>query len=262
MVAIPRRVESSLAAARSSRIVSDLSQVLRLLRDSPSLWRTLRAEGFEWTDPELFETAFGKGFEATGSASGSRRSKPPSETRSARGAVGVRPASARNSRSFNTTSTWKVWIERPDRFRSEVPAGAGVVSTVWHGDAWWSLSPEGERRSSDGQANAKHAKGPSELLVETQVLLGTLMFEDSAEASLLGRDVLQVRAKPRAQPRLRRLTLRGLGIGADDYVLSVDAERGIVLRSEARLSEQSFKVIEMTAVSFDITLPSEIFAPP
>jgi hypothetical protein len=46
-------------------------------------------------------------------------------------------------------------------------------------------------------------------------------------------------------------------VGADEYMLSVDAEQGVLLRTEAR--EQPFKVIEMTEVEFDVDLPPGTF---
>jgi hypothetical protein len=53
--------------------------------------------------------------------------------------------------------------------------------------------------------------------------------------------------------------LHELGVGADDYLISVDAERGVVLRIDARFREQPFTVIEMTEVEFDAELPPETF---
>ena len=44
--------------------------------------------------------------------------------------------------------------------------------------------------------------------------------------------------------------------GADDLTLSVDIERGVLLRSVARFSGSAYRVIEMTDVAFD-----EEFAP-
>ena len=53
--------------------------------------------------------------------------------------------------------------------------------------------------------------------------------------------------------------LHELGVGADDYMLSIDAERGILLRTEARVREEPFTVIEMTEAEFDVDLPPETF---
>ena len=59
---------------------------------------------------------------------------------------------------------------------------------------------------------------------------------------------------------LMNQTLNGLGIGADEYVLAVDAQQGVLLRSEARLHAHPFKVIEMTEVAFDVDIPADTFA--
>jgi hypothetical protein len=76
--------------------------------------------------------------------------------------------------------------------------------------------------------------------------------------TLVGRDVFRVRGVPRA--RLGHEPDHGLhelGVGADDYLFSVDAQRGVLLRSEARFREQPFAVIEITEVAFDADPPPE-----
>jgi hypothetical protein len=57
-----------------------------------------------------------------------------------------------------------------------------------------------------------------------------------------GRDVLLVRAVPRVSEGFSSWDLHALGEGADEYELEVDAERGILLRAEARRDRQSIQV--------------------
>jgi hypothetical protein len=91
-------------------------------------------------------------------------------------------------------------------------------------------------------------------------MLSALRLQFLGKDTLGGRNVFRVRGLPRAgtlqQPDYG---LYELGVGADDYLLCVDAERGVVLRSEARLREAPFMVIEMTEVEFDVDLPPETF---
>jgi hypothetical protein len=54
----------------------------------------------------------------------------------------------------------------------------------------------------------------------------------------------------------------GLGSGADEYRLLVDAERGVFLRAEALLGGAPFRVLEMRDLAFDEDLPEHTFSPP
>ena len=248
--------------------MSDLGRVLELLHDSPSLWRTLRAEGIEWTNPPLAREAFTRGIdELPGRLLGPNGLKTPSGFLSTTsGSLGFISSTGDDASAFtdgfNTTETWKLWMEQPDRRRVEFEAGHRTVTAVWVGDTWWSWAPNRGAMTNAGDPHHGHGKGPSEALVETQTLVGVLDFEALNQEQFLGRDVVRVRATPRPQHMMSRFALHGLGSGADDYLLSVDAERGVILRSEARLRDQPFKVIEMTDVTFDESLPPDTFASP
>jgi outer membrane lipoprotein-sorting protein len=114
--------------------------------------------------------------------------------------------------------------------------------------------------TNSGATNHGHGFGPAETLVDAAALLSALRLQFLGADTLLGRDVFRIRGVPRA--RTGHQTdggLHELGVGADDYMLSVDAERGMLLRTEARLREQPLIVIEMTEVEFDVDLPPETF---
>lgn len=224
--------------------MSELGDVLELLHSSPSLWHTMQAAGTEWTDPSLFHEAFRRGFD--------------------RHSVMFTSISRDDSGVYDdddATERWRLWIEQPDRRRVEFLVGQQTVTAVWLGDTWWSWSPSQGAMTNNGQTNHSHGKGPSEAIIETPALLGALTFEVLGRAQLLDREVLKAIATPRLLP-MPSMALHGLGSGADDYVLSVDAERGVVLRSEARLRGKPFKVIEITEIDFDPPLPAATFAPP
>ncbi len=55
--------------------------------------------------------------------------------------------------------------------------------------------------------------------------------------------------------------MHGLGLGADEYQLMVDDERGVLLRSEARIRGLPFRILEMQLVSFDEEFPEDTFRP-
>ena len=244
--------------------MSELGEVLELLHSSPSLWRTLKATGIERTDPSLYHEAFRRGFDLQRPPFGLSGLKTRSTSGSATLGVTFTSASGDDSSlddGDDATEGWRLWIEHPDRRRAEFVAGQEIVTAVWVGDTWWSWSPSQGAMTNNGQPNHSHGKGPSEALIETQALLGALTLEVLGRGQLLGREVLKAMATPRPLP-MPSMALHGLGPGADDYVLAVDAERGVVLRSEARLRGEPFKVIEMTEIVFDLPLPAATFAPP
>lgn len=244
--------------------VSELGQVLELLHSSPSLWHSLHATGIEWTDPPLFHEAFQRDFDVHGLPFGPSGLKTRSWSSGlVTGGVSFTATSPDDaSADDDDTEIWRLWIEQPDRRRAEFEVGQEIVTAVWMGDTWWSWSPSQGAMTNNGDPNRRHGKGPSEPLVETQALLGAVTFEFLGRADLLGREVLNARAIPHPQSMASMGALHGLGSRADDYHLSVDTERGVVLRSEARLGSKPFKIIEMTEVTFDLKLPPETFQRP
>jgi hypothetical protein len=55
-----------------------------------------------------------------------------------------------------------------------------------------------------------------------------------------------------------------LGLGADEIELAVDADRGILLRAEARFAGKPFRLLEVREARFDEELPPApfVFEPP
>lgn len=156
---------------------------------------------------------------------------------------------------------WRLWIEQPERRRVEFVAGGETVTAVWVGDTWWSWGTGQEIRTNNGQQNVSHGEGPSKSLVETAPLLGFLHLEVIGRGEMLGRSVFTVRGFPQSDPTTRH-RLHVLGGGADGYILSVDTERGVILRSEAQLDDRPFKIVAMTEVAFDQSLPEDRFLVP
>jgi outer membrane lipoprotein-sorting protein len=114
--------------------------------------------------------------------------------------------------------------------------------------------------TNSGVTNHGHGFGPAETLVDAAALLSALRLQFLGTDTLLGRDVFRICGLPRARTSHQPdYGLHELGLGADEYMLSVDAERGVLLRTEARVREQPLIVIEMTEVEFDVDLPPETF---
>jgi hypothetical protein len=96
------------------------------------------------------------------------------------------------------------------------------------------------------------------MLIAPLALAPALEFEVGVPTTAAGRDGIRVRSLPR--PAGDDPHLFGLGAaGADEYELVVDLERGILLRTEARLEGAPFAILEFTEVAFDESLPPELF---
>jgi hypothetical protein len=67
-----------------------------------------------------------------------------------------------------------------------------------------------------------------------------------ADTTVAGRRARRIRATPRGE----RFHLHSLPRGADEIELAVDAERGVLLRSESRFEGEPFALDEVTSVEF------------
>jgi outer membrane lipoprotein-sorting protein len=231
--------------------MGNLGDVLELLHDAEPRWKTLRAAGRQWRHNTRASEAFERHFAAL------EASQPSGAVFRLTGYVpdGSQPPVPNESEDH-----WRLWMERGGRTRAEFSISNGAISVVFDGPTWWSWSPHAGGMTNSGATNHGHGLGPAKTLMDTTTLLSALRLQFLGADTLLGRDVFRIRGLPRV--RLGNQPddgLHELGIGADDYLLSVDAERGVVLRSEARFREQPFTVIEMTEVEFDVDLPPETF---
>ncbi len=215
------------------------------MMDSHSLWKTLRAQGTEWRDFDLLHEAF------------IRKHQPGPNT------VMIQGVADRPSRSVEQ---WSLRIELPDTVRTEFGVFGEHVTAVIKGAHWWSISSHDEPRTNDGNPKSRHGTGPGYPLTEPRRLVFGLELEPQGETTFAGRPVVRVSATPVEAGSAGRLDLLalddaviGLGTEADRYELLVDAERGLILRSEAQLEGSPFLVIEMQEVGFDESFPEETF---
>jgi hypothetical protein len=232
--------------------MGELGDILELLQDAEPHWRTLRAVGRQWRHQPRANEVFDRHFAAmeASQASGSF----------VRLTAGYVPDGPQPPVPDETEDPWRLWIEHGGRKRSESSSGDRTFTVVFDGPTWWSWSAQTGGMTNNGAGNHQHGFGPAEALLDTAALLSSLRLESLGRDSLLGRDVVRVRGLPRARPANEPdHALHELGVGADDYLLSIDAATGVVLSAEARLREQPFIVIAMTEVAFDIDLPPETF---
>lgn len=231
-----------------SMTMGDLGQVLELLHDSDARWRTLRSTGRAWSHNPRRNEIGERRFAAI------RAGDPSGISWTGYVAVGDQPPEP-----DETDEGWRLWMHGRSRTRLERSTGSGMVTTVQDGPSWWSWSPYTGGRTNRGAANHHLGLGPAAALVDTALLVTALRLELEGSDTLMGRRVFQVRGLPRPRREHEPDPLSELGLGADDYLMSVDAERGILLRTEARLRGLPFFVIEMVEVAFDVDVPDETF---
>lgn len=223
-----------------------LGDVLELLHTSPTKWRTLRAEGTEWRDPSLLTEAF-------------MRALP------ARSTVVSRDHSFSEPQSIEP---WRLLIRRPSTYRTVFIVGHEEVTAVIDGNWWWSVSPSRGARTNGGKTNHSHGLGPAEPLFRFASTLAALQLDDWSDAEFAERSAVRLTARPLpAEERTpyddgdseASSRLHGIGSGADEYDLMVDAERGVLLRCEARLQGKAFRILEVKSIHFDETFDDETF---
>ena len=151
---------------------------------------------------------------------------------------------------------WSLWVDGPDRTRAEFGAGAERVTVIIEGSRWWSFSAWAGAQTNDGDPHSSHGPGPGECLLHSARILADVELELVGESHVLNRRALVVAARPVSGDTAK---LEGLGWGADEYELLVDAERGVLLRSEARVGGYPWRVLEMEEVAFDEDFPPGTF---
>lgn len=237
-------------AAGYAADMGNLAAVLELLHDAEPRWRTLRAVGREWHHSGRSQEAFEAYFAAM------QATRSPGSVATLTGYTLVDGTAAPDE----TEGTWRLWIEHGGRKRAEFSVGDNDVVVVFDAPTWWSWSSRDRGRTNGGRANYGHGSGALKILIETAPLLAVLRLEFLGDAVVAGRAALSVRGRIRGTDDVANAqALSDLGVGADEYRLAVDAERGVLLRCEARLRTEPFSVIEMTDVAFDGDLSADLF---
>lgn len=125
------------------------------------------------------------------------------------------------------TGRIRIWFERPDRWREE---------------------REGESIGAD-----------LGLHLDPAPAIGLYDFEPLGPGQRAGHNVINARATPRSQEVSQDIGVT-LGAGADELLLEVDAEKGVLLRVESRRGGEPFSLFEAEEVAFDTPHPPTTFA--
>jgi len=221
------------------------------MRTSSQRWETLQLKGHEWRDVERFLEAFGRPldiFPATGSPTTTYAMKFTSRER--------------QKPPLRRLESWALWLAKPDKKRAQFHVGGDVATAVFIGDRWRSWSPTGYL-TNEGTLDSTHGLGPGEALIDPRRHLTSLRFQFVDERTFLSRSALLVTAYPNPQAVADQddfgVTFHLLGAGADLYRLLIDGETGLLLRSEAQLKGQVFRIIEIDEIAVNQPLSDATF---
>lgn len=90
-------------------------------------------------------------------------------------------------------------------------------------------------------------------------LLGALKFAVVGRSQIAGRATITADASPRPYGPAGFASLYELGWGADQYILEVDALRGVLLQVRALRDGEDFQRTTTTDITFDAPIPEELF---
>ena len=240
----PRAGEPSIREGRGyDRAVGALGDLLELIHDAAVHARPATLTLVEWSHATRASEAFARYIaERHGTGYGvsqvvATRAGTPVET------------------SWSTTLS----LERADRFREE-SAGrqAGQRYLVRDGERWLSWDASWGTVSSEVEQEGGAPSSTYAFLLDPVGVVGELLLEPQGTGDLAGRPAVLARGVPRDEPEHVGATLMRLGAGADEIELAFDAERGALLRAEARLDGEPFRRFEVTQIGF-APIPAETF---
>jgi len=157
-------------------------------------------------------------------------------------------------------TVWRIWIDDRGRKRTELEVGSEVVTAVRDGVEWASWS-SASGPMTRGRTGGFLGLGFEQALLNTFAILPAVELEVLGRTEFIGRHAYEVRARRiREDDAQAGLAVLGeLGLGADEYRMLIDAERGFLLRSEARRRGDAFLTLEMTMLLIDQQQPAELF---
>src|SRR4051812_46928112 len=152
----------------------------------------------------------------------------------------------------------RVWLEHPGRWREEREGDErGYALAIRDGARWWTyddvqgaLTGEIEPGGGFDDDLALH--------LDPAALLDRFDFEPLGAGERAHRRVLKARATPRPPHPTADIAFV-LGAGADELLLEVDADHGVLLRTDARRDGAPFEIFEAEEVEFDAGHPDGTF---
>lgn len=246
----PRKfVPSVSAVARSVVAVSD--DLRALMAGSSSRLTTVEAVYRTWRHHERLSAAFAAHTEQL------KRSGTAIATVSARRSGPAGPPEAE--------AIVRVWrngdLAREEHESNDWRNGAYAVR---RGHLWWSWNSHiGELSNQHDHRVGGNAAQELSLMLDPSPLLDAVEVTVVGHSTIARRATLTVHAAPHPyDPKRLSLpfALHQIGIGADQYRLDVDQERGVLLEATALRSGQPFHRVTTSAIVFDHPIPDTQFA--
>jgi hypothetical protein len=162
----------------------------------------------------------------------------------------------------------RLWHERPNRWRQETDSsdGSGTLYRVVDGEGpWWFFEPpewadfsptNGGEFSPDGALSG--LLDPYELRYDElrYRIRGTGSRSLGSGSGAVVRETVEAEAEAISW---NYAPLEPFQEGAEDYLLSVDAEVGVILRLASRLRGEEYDVFEVLDIAFDEALAEGTF---
>lgn len=153
----------------------------------------------------------------------------------------------------------KLWCAPSGRYRVERAVTAGPeaepYTRLFDGvDEWYYAPSSGIFKNPSGIDSIEGG-----ILLDPTPLLAAFDFDEISNDTQLDRDVKKARIKLRERNRLEPGVLQELGLGADHYELTVDAERGVLLRFAALLDDVVMFSLTVEEIVFDQDLDDGLF---
>jgi len=226
--------------------MSELADLLELLHGAGGRWRTARLVLRRWGHGDLAGAALRRHADSRAAAGRSRGT-----------VFGLRGGDTGPPTWEMTT---RAWVDRSgDRTRVETDGDHGERPTVRVGTLWWAYSSQSGSVSNEAEPDVGGGHGGDfDWMLEPSSLLPALDFAPRGMTEVAGRPGVDVVATARPED-LRRGFGAHFAHGSDEVLLVVDAERGVVLRAEARIGGEPFALFEIVELAFDEELPDDLF---
>jgi hypothetical protein len=214
-----------------------MSEIEQLLRGARGKVKTARAEISDWQEPHLTLKAWENGPWAEAAKSGD-----PTE-------FGM------PDKPFELVS--RQWIDvLAGRAREE----SGDLVVVRDGPRWWRAFPGTDTESGEGPGSTVTVAVTLAGWLDPAPLADLLAMEVTGDEDVCGISALTVRATARDGEGMAA-DLAPLGWAADEWILNVDARRGVLLGSTAYVGGKVFKRVVAKAIAFDEPLDEKLFSP-
>jgi outer membrane lipoprotein-sorting protein len=155
----------------------------------------------------------------------------------------------------------RFWHEKPGRFREEITSDHPNARNGWvavrDGDRWWSYDPRNGAISNEDDPEVGTGVGDElAALLDPVDLLAAYELTVLGRGEVSGRASIDMRAIDRKTEHHRFHSFPRWG---DELRCSIDAERGILLRSAALVDGEEFTSAELSELVFDEPIGPETF---